>query len=572
MPRRRASSVAIPLGVGALLAACLAMDVAAQTASDDPANVLRPELDGDPRNAQGFRRFDGARARTPFAITNNPQPPRKPDQTPPGQTPKFEVPKFGNPAGFGAGKTGFNSQRALRRVPNLRGLRLSTQRVTLPSAPIDRLGTAVTSPITRPNLPRPATLTPDRTDAERAAALIATRHQPSIDQNPRLRPRAELEAYEPLGLRAGGFVLRPAIDVTGGYDTNPARANGGKGSSIVIVSPELLVRSDWSRHELRADLRGSYISYPGYDQQPKLDRPNLDARVVGRVDVTHETRLEGEGRLLVGTDNPGSPNIQAGLAKLPIFTTVGSTAGITQRFNRWEFALKGTLDRVDYHDSLLTDGSIGSNADRNFNQYGSSLRASYEVLPGVKPFAEVAADTRNRDLEFDHFGLQRSSRGWSARAGTTFEPTRLVTGEIAVGYLTRSYKDPTLQDLRGLLVDGSLIWAATALSTATLTARTTADESITPGTAGVFRRDVGLQVDHAFRRWLIGTAKLGYGMDLYEGSPREDKRYSASVAATYKLTRTVQVKGEFRQDWLQSTQPGVDYTASTMLLGMRLQR
>jgi hypothetical protein len=570
VPRRRATSLAISLGAGALLAVCLAVDAGAQLA--DPASVLRPEVDGDPRNAQGFRRFDGARARTPFAITNNPPPSRRPDQTPVGQKPKFEVPKYGNPPAAGAGKTGFNSGAPLRRLGDARGLRLSTQRVALPSAPLDRLGTAVTSPIMRPSLPRPAALTPDRTDAERAAALFATRHQPSIDQNPRLRPRVEIDAYEPLGLRAGAFVLRPAIDVTGGYDTNPARSNNAVGSSVVIVSPELKAQSTWSRHELRADLRGSYITYPGYDEQPKLDRPNVDARVFGRIDATHETRLEGEGRLLVGTDNPGSPNIQAGLAKLPIFTTVGSTVGLNQRFSRWDFALRGTLDRVDYHDSVLTDGSIATNADRNFNQYGGQFRASYEVLPGVKPFAEVAVDTRLRDQQFDRFGLQRSSRGQSVRAGTTFEPTRMVTGEIALGYLKRSYDDPTLPDLGGLLVDGSLIWSASALTTATLTARTTADEAVTPGVAGTFRRDVGLQVDHAFRRWLIGTAKLGYGLDIYQGSPREDNRYSASVAVTYKLTRTVQVKGEFRQDWLQSNQPGTDYSASTMLLGMRLQR
>jgi hypothetical protein len=569
VPRRRASSVAIPLSAGALLAACLAVDVGAQIA--DPNSVLRPEID-DPQNAQGFRRFEGAGARAPFAITNNPQPARKADQTPVGQKQKFEVPKYGNPSGSGAGKTGFNSQISMRRPADPRGLRLSTQRVSLPSAPVDRLGTAVTSPITRPNLPRPATLTPDRTDAERAASLMTTRHQPGIDQSPRLRPRVEPEAFDALGIRAGAFVLRPAIDVAGGYDTNPARSNGGKGSSIVIVSPELLVRSDWSRHELRADLRGSYISYPGFEQQPKLDRPSVDARVFGRIDASHETRLDGEGRLLVGTDNPGSPNIQAGLAKLPIFKTVGSTVGVTQRLSRWEFALKGTLDRVDYHDSLLTDGSYGSNADRNFNQYGGQMRASYEVLPGVKPFAEIAADTRLRDQELDRFGLQRSSRGQSVRVGTTFEPTRLVTGEIALGYLKRRYDDPSLPDLGGLLVDGSLIWSASALTTATLTARTTADEAVTPGVAGTFRRDAALQVDHAFRRWLIGTAKLGYGLDIYQGSPREDKRYSASVAVTYKLTRTVHVKGEFRQDWLQSSQPGVDYSASTMLLGMRLQR
>jgi hypothetical protein len=213
VPRRRATSLAISLGAGALLAVCLAVDAGAQLA--DPASVLRPEVDGDPRNAQGFRRFDGARARTPFAITNNPPPSRRPDQTPVGQKPKFEVPKYGNPPASGAGKTGFNSGAPLRRLGDARGLRLSTQRVTLPSAPLDRLGTAVTSPIMRPSLPRPAALTPDRTDAERAAALFATRHQPSIDQNPRLRPRVEIEP-------TSRSACAPAPSCCGRPSTSPA--------------------------------------------------------------------------------------------------------------------------------------------------------------------------------------------------------------------------------------------------------------------------------------------------------------------------------------------------------------
>jgi hypothetical protein len=33
----------------------------------------------------------------------------------------------------------------------------------------------------------------------------------------------------------------------------------------------------------------------------------------------------------------------------------------------------------------------------------------------------------------------------------------------------------------------------------------------------------------------------------------------------------VQVKGEFRQDWLRSNVSGVDYSASTFLAGIRLQ-
>jgi len=32
------------------------------------------------------------------------------------------------------------------------------------------------------------------------------------------------------------------------------------------------------------------------------------------------------------------------------------------------------------------------------------------------------------------------------------------------------------------------------------------------------------------------------------------------------------VKGEIRQDWLRSNMPGNDYTATTLLVGMRFQR
>lgn len=92
------------------------------------------------------------------------------------------------------------------------------------------------------------------------------------------------------------------------------------------------------------------------------------------------------------------------------------------------------------------------------------------------------------------------------------------------------------------------------------------------GVSGIFKRDAGVQVDHSFRRWLIGTVKFGYGLDDYQGSAREDQRYTASAALTYKLNRTAQVKGEFRQEWLRSNIPGQDYTASIMLVGLRLQR
>jgi len=90
--------------------------------------------------------------------------------------------------------------------------------------------------------------------------------------------------------------------------------------------------------------------------------------------------------------------------------------------------------------------------------------------------------------------------------------------------------------------------------------------------SGALYRDVSLQVDHAFRRWLIGSVKVGFGLDDYVGMSREDNRYSVGVALTYKLDRSWQVKGEVRQDWLRSNQSGNDYNATTFLLGLRWQK
>jgi hypothetical protein len=39
--------------------------------------------------------------------------------------------------------------------------------------------------------------------------------------------------------------------------------------------------------------------------------------------------------------------------------------------------------------------------------------------------------------------------------------------------------------------------------------------------SGTLTRDFTLQADHSFRRWLIGTLKVGYGLDDYEGLFRE---------------------------------------------------
>jgi hypothetical protein len=516
------------------------------------------------------------------AGTDQPNPPRLRTFQPAAQA-QADQPTTLAPIPPGAGITGFDATNARKKIKPKRSAKPAADLRLGPAlAQSDPNAPPAAEPVSPYQRPIPPLPTPDLAHGSvdlSNSALPPRPGAPPVDIGPIRKPPKKRNAhpdvpedpYAPLGVRAGAFDLFPAVDLIGGYNTNPgATPGGGKSAWLYTVMPELLVNSNWSRHELKAELRGSYTGYSP-DQEPTLSRPYFNGKIDGRIDVTHDTKINLESRLLVSTDNPGSPNLQAGLAKLPIYMTFGGTAGITQAFNRFELALKGDADRTVYQESTLTDGSTVSNDDRNYDQIAGALRGSYELLPGVKPFVEVETDSRVHDLATDSFGFQRDSRGVTVTAGTSLSLTRWLTGEIAVGETRRVYDDPRFAALTGLIGNGSLLWTASALTTVKVTATSTVGESAVPDVSGVLYRDVGVQIDHAFRRWLIGSVKAGFGTDDYVGIDRIDTRYSAGLGLTYKVNRSVQIKGEFRQDWLRSNQPGNDYTASAFLVGLRLQ-
>lgn len=396
------------------------------------------------------------------------------------------------------------------------------------------------------------------------------------DGQPPRRPLvADPEPFAATGLYAGSFLATMAVELSGGYDTNPGRFFSPRGSAFYRVAPELLVASNWSRHELVADLRGSFTGYGSTFALPGptvLDRPEFTGRVGGRFDVDSESRIVGEWRSRIGTDNPGSPDIETGLAEYPLFFANGASLGIERDFNRLRLSASATVDRSVYQHSKLTDGSLSSNVDRNVSQYGGIGRASYELRPGFRPFVEIEGDTRIHDSRADRFGFLRDSSGGYIKVGSTFELTRLIVGEAAVGYLTRSYDDPRLERIGGLLTSGSLVWTPTGLTRVRLTATSSIDETTLPGSSGAISRGYGVQIDHDFRRWLTGTFRFAYGTVDYDGAGRSDRTYSVGGDIVYRLSRTVHVKASVRHDWLESSIAAASSEATTALVGVRLQR
>jgi hypothetical protein len=546
---------------------CLAL--IASTGTMAQAQTVTPDLFSPTRNSQVMAQ-DSPLRRT-AAETNDPlNSPRLRDNEKDKPAPSRigQIPRYGLPAASGASSSGYDSLNRKRQKPKYYPGQVRPKPPQGPGMPAPVLSNA---PL---RLSIPPSQTANKTPIPPAMAGTVTgqpaRKRLKVDDNP----------FGAVGDYAGSFLIKSAVELRGGYNTNPGRTVVPKGSPFYVFAPEFLAVSDWERHALVADLRGSYTGYtntfPPVDgvvssAPTNLDRPDFTGHVDGRLDVTQDTRLLAQTRLRVATDNPGSPNVQTGLAKHPVYATFGGTFGVDENFNRLQLSAGATVDRTVYQNSLLTDGTVTSNDDRNYNQFGGLGRVSYDLIPGLKPFGEIDGNTRSHDLLVDRNGYQRNSSGGSVRAGTSFELSRILIGEASIGWAARTYEDPRLLPLQGLLTSASLIWSATPLTTVKFIATTSIDETTVPGVSGVLTHLYTAEVDHDFRRWLTGIGRFSWGTQAYQGDSRFDRIYSISGDLIYKMNRYLWVTGTLRRDWLDSNIPGNSTNATIVMLGVRLQ-
>ena len=182
-----------------------------------------------------------------------------------------------------------------------------------------------------------------------------------------------------------------------------------------------------------------------------LNRPSLDAtrhrphrRDARQRALTSRAAISSAPTIRAArTSRPVSP-------RLPIFTTLGGhrRPHATLQPRRGD----GQGHRRP-HRSIRTRRSptatTESNDDRNFNRYGADLRTSYELTPGVKPFVESGADTREHDRR------STASAYTAIPPAVTPEPARHSNSRACSparsrsAGLQRNYVDPTLQNLSG---------------------------------------------------------------------------------------------------------------------------
>ena len=379
--------------------------------------------------------------------------------------------------------------------------------------------------------------------------------------------------FDPVGLRVGDFDIKPYFEQDIGYATNPLGAvSDPRGSLLSTSEAGVGWQSVGGRDDLHGQIKGGYNDYFA---TPEASGSYGSGTVDGKIEATRDLVFDDEGRFAIAPQSLSNFGVAAGPGGTTPYVTVatfGGTVGATETLGKLSLGLHGSADRESYQNAALfgTDGR-GLAAD-DYNDYGLKFRAAYRITEALSPFVEFGADTRRYDNGTDALGYLRDSDGVTGKAGVTLTFSQLLTGEASVGYGERTYRDPRLAAAGTPLIDASLIWSVTPLTTITLKAQSELNDSILAGASADINRAYTIDISHALTRALTLGLTGTYGTDDYVGVSGRDVNESLGVKAEYHINRDVVLKASAAHQIYQSNQPNQGSVGDVFLMGVRVQR
>ena len=342
------------------------------------------------------------------------------------------------------------------------------------------------------------------------------------------RPRPD---YDPLGIRAGGFLIYPSTSVSGSYNDNILATNDDEEDDFIFtVSPEIAVRSNFPRHSLNFAVRSDVGRYVDHTDEDFWD---FGAAMAGRLDITRNNRLTAAasaGREHEARDDPDDPGADVTNKPVEYYAYTGAL-GFEQDFNRLNFGLLGTFDRNDY------DEQDADEDQRDRNLYGARLRTGYFVSPRINAFLQGGYVREQRDASN---ASQRDNNVYSAGVGTAIDFTGLLFGEAVVGWAVQEFDDSQFQGSSGFTYGVNLTWNPTQLTSL----RLDGVGGYEPSDVGAsnLTHQIGLRVDHELLRNVLIGGEVSYTRDDFQDSGgRVDNRYDVGPDITYLLNRYLSV-------------------------------
>jgi hypothetical protein len=337
----------------------------------------------------------------------------------------------------------------------------------------------------------------------------------------------EVGPYDPLGIRAGGFLIFPSLSVSEVYDDNVFAVDNNKDDDLItLIEPGVRAESNFSRHRLGLTA-GSEVAV--HLNEEDEDYQDFFVAGDGRLDITRQNFVDGVlefARDHTDRDDPEDPGDRDELQELYRY---GGELSFTQLFNRLNFRLTGGANRTTYTEP--------EEADRDQNSYDARLRTGFFVSPRINTFVEGLYTITKRDRSTDFEGIDRDSEGWGLSAGAEVDLTNLLIGEFQVGYRRESFDEDGFDDEDGIGYGIDLTYTPTLLTTVSLEGSGDFRPTQQDEAESNFRSSLGLDVSHELLRNVRIGAGVGYTRDEFDGIDRTDDTISAGARASYLINR-----------------------------------
>ena len=380
---------------------------------------------------------------------------------------------------------------------------------------------------------------------------------PNVPVTGRARPD-----FDPLGIRAGGFLIFPSVAVDGAYNDNIFATEDDEESDVIFTfAPRIDVRSNFPRHSLNLSLQSDIGRYVDNTDENFVD---YGSTLSGRLDVTRRTRLVGGALYQHGhesRDDPEDPGVD--VQEEPVeFDDYGGNVGIEQDFNRFNVSLLGDVLRRDYDES--------AEADRDRTLFGGRLRTGYFISPRINAFVQGGVHREVRDTsEGTDPPIKRDNNVYDARVGTAIDITGLLFGEVSVGYQLQEFDESDLDSEQGLAYGAGLTWNPTQLTSL----RLDAGGGFEPSDVGAsnFQNRVALRVDHELLRNVLIGGQVAYRRDDFQDTGRVDNRFDVGPDITYLLNRYLSVGAGYTYTTRASDDSDREFTRNLIALRLTAQ-
>ena len=352
------------------------------------------------------------------------------------------------------------------------------------------------------------------------------------DRLPAATGTSESEAFRPQGYPAGGFRIYPTLRLSTDYDDNISRSNDSKrGDGSFIVAPTIAARSNWSNHQLNSD---AFYRSTHYFTRTAQNHDEYGANVDGRLDVMRTWKISGDAGYARLAETRGTPGDLFFSNRLIRLNTYNAGLQVSNQFNRINATIGASTQGYRY-DDVNVGGVIVDQGfrNRNVNGVNGRLEYQYSALTGLYVSGSYTQIDYRRALPtFD-----RSSRGFSALGGVRFELSRLLSGQVGLGYIKQDFADPRFANLGGLNYNLSLKYQPTDLTSFSATASRRLTDSSLFAVVGVLTNDFRVSVEHELLRSLLLQGFLGYSNYNYRGINRVDNRFDIGAGARYRMNR-----------------------------------